>query len=662
MTQRIPKHVIEEVISRTDIVDVISPYVALKKAGKNYKGLCPFHQEKTPSFTVFPHQQTYYCFGCGASGTAINFVMTHNHLSFAESVRELAGRVGVSIAYDSEGETSSRPQQQALFDLMQQVTAFYQAQLQLPAAQSALNYLQKRRLNLKNLSHFSVGYAPNQWDALLTSFGDNPIQRQQLVQLGLVIEKENGHQYDRFRHRIMFPIYDLRGRVIAFGGRVVDEGSPKYLNSPESELFEKNQVLYGWYQARQSKSLNQVLIVEGYMDVLALVEHGFPNTVATLGTTTSQTHLAQIFRSVSEIVFCFDGDKAGIQAARRAVKTALPNLRDNQQIRFAFLPKDQDPDTFIRHQGSSAFQTLLDQALLLSEFLFSLEFLYDADKAIDLNTVEGQAQYQHQLRTEILPLVESLPKGAYRRQFYQHLKKILPFLRQEDVNFKKPATLSKGKVTKSSPTETNPQSEALPKVYSLWEKGVWILVQHPHLAKDLPAISQLKQQSELAELLVTLIHFIHQKPQVNTAIILEQWRGTQVENLLNYYASQPYPLQAQSISMKATALTEEQQQAELNAIIETLFQQQRETEINRDIEKLIQKDRQSSLTAEEKYCLKALYALKFNQQTQVMLVHQTIEKLLEKDQQAGLTSEERSVLNILNRVKFQQHSPDSSIN
>lgn len=373
----IPQAFIQELLARLDIVDVVDQYLPLKKAGSNYVACCPFHNEKTPSFTVTQTKQFYHCFGCGAHGTAISFVMEYQGLGFVETVEQLATSIGLTVPQETV-TAAARPAAVSpdLYALMSQACLYYRSQLK--QAQPAIDYLKARGLTGQVAARFQLGFAPDNWQNLAAVFDD--YQNQALLDAGLVTESESGRRYDRFRGRIIFPIINLRNQVIGFGGRVLPgEGEPKYLNSPETVLFEKGRELYGLYQAQKSiRARRQALVVEGYMDVVALVQHGVDHVVAALGTATTAHHLQKLFRMADQIVFCFDGDAAGQKAAWRAMENALPQLQDGKRINFLFLPAEHDPDSYIRQFGQEAFEALLDEAGTLSGFLLG-QISHDLD-------------------------------------------------------------------------------------------------------------------------------------------------------------------------------------------------------------------------------------------------------------------------------------------
>ena len=381
----IPKNFIQDLLNRLDIVDVVERYVPLKKAGANFVACCPFHNEKSPSFTVSQTKQFYHCFGCGAHGTAIGFVMEHAGLGYVDAIEELARSVGLEVPNErpAAGEAYQKVAPD-LYEVMQTATRYYREQLKLD--QRAIDYLKQRGLSGEIAAKFGIGYAPDGWQNLSAAFPD--YQDATLNETGLVITSDEGKRYDRFRDRIMFPIINVRGQVIGFGGRVLDKGEPKYLNSPETPLFEKGRELYGLFQAQKAiRAGQQVLVVEGYMDVVALAQHGVEYAVATLGTATTPNHIQKLLRLTEHIVFCFDGDKAGQRATWRALENALPYLQDGKRISFLFLPVEHDPDSFVREFGKAAFEQRIQEAMPLSAYL-----LREASAELDLRTQEGRNQ------------------------------------------------------------------------------------------------------------------------------------------------------------------------------------------------------------------------------------------------------------------------------
>ena len=414
----IPQHFIDDLLARVNIVDVIDARVKLKRTGKNYSAICPFHKEKSPSFSVNPDKQFYYCFGCGAGGNALGFIMDYEHSSFPEAVEELAKTLGLEVPREHDRardvEREKRVKQQ--YDVLEQASAFYQQQLRSHSGkQKAVEYLKGRGLSGQIAKRFGIGFAPPGWDNLLSEISkERPDAEELLLKSGLLIEnEERGRKYDRFRDRIMFPIRDVRGRVIAFGGRVLTDEKPKYLNSPETDTFHKSRELYGLYEARQSTgSLTRLMVVEGYMDVVSLAQHGLDWSVATLGTACTEQHLERIFKIVPEVVFCFDGDAAGRKAARRALDNAMPVMRDGLMARYLFLPEGEDPDTLIRREGLDAFTARVSEALPFSEFFFKA-----LSEDLDLSIMDGKAQFS----TQAMPLLQTMQPSVLQQMMMDRI-------------------------------------------------------------------------------------------------------------------------------------------------------------------------------------------------------------------------------------------------
>jgi len=418
---RIPQNFIDELIARADIVEVIGARVQLKKAGREYKACCPFHNEKTPSFWVSPDKQFYHCFGCGKHGTVLGFLMDHDHMTFPEAVEELATRLGLEVPHEGGVDSSARRADEPLFELMARVAGFYAQGLARDAR--ARDYLAQRGLAPETIARFGLGYAANSWNEVLRRFGAAEADRQRLADAGLIVERERGQlrdgerHYDRFRDRIMFPIRDARGRVIAFGGRIIDAGEPKYLNSPETVLFHKGRELYGIYETRRARpNLTRLVVVEGYMDVVRLHQAGVDYALATLGTATTPEHFRRIFRLVPAVVFAFDGDRAGRAAAWRALQQALPEAREGREIRFLFLPEGQDPDTLVGAEGREAFEQRLQSAVPLSEYL-----VRELSEQSELAHADGRARFAESAR----PLFARVPDGVYRELLLERLAQVV---------------------------------------------------------------------------------------------------------------------------------------------------------------------------------------------------------------------------------------------
>ncbi|MDH5179643.1 MAG: DNA primase [Gammaproteobacteria bacterium] len=476
MAGLIPQSFIDELLTRSDIIEVIDSRVPLKKAGREYTACCPFHNEKTPSFTVSPGKQFYHCFGCGAHGSAIGFLMEYEHLNFPEAVEELARINGLEVPRESgpAPDPKAKQRQTTLYDLMGQCDRFYRQQLrQHPASKRAKNYLKEQRgLTGEIATVFGIGYAPPGWDTLNKALNpDNkPELEQQLVDLGMLIRKDEGGSYDRFRDRILFPIRDQRGRTIAFGGRILGDEKPKYLNSPETPLFHKGRELYGLFEMRQAmRHIDRILVVEGYMDVVALAQYHIRYAVATLGTATTPDHLNKLFRICPEVVFCFDGDRAGREAAWRALENALPILKEGHEIRFLFLPDGEDPDTLVRKEGKVDFEKRMSEATPLSEYFYS-----QLRQELDISSPEGRSRFVELAR----PSLEKLPNGLFRTLMVEQLAQ-LTNLHPSQLALSATKVSSKitapEKVTSFKPAAN---TEITP---SLVAKGVKIIVHRPDL-------------------------------------------------------------------------------------------------------------------------------------------------------------------------------------
>lgn len=517
MAGSIPREFIDDLLSRVDIVDVVGDAVQLRKAGGNFVGLCPFHNEKTGSFTVSPAKQFYHCFGCGAHGSAIGFLMEHERLTFVEAVRDLAARVGVAVPEKANNgaQTGAGPDP-ALYELMDEVTRFFRNQLRdHETADQAIRYLKARGLSGDIAKQFQIGYAAPGWDNLLRRFGDNPATIHQLLDVGLIIRREDGSgHYDRFRHRIMFPIRDRRGRVIGFGGRVLNNDVPKYLNSPESPIFHKGQELYGLHEALQAeRHVKRLVVVEGYMDVVALAQYGIRNAVATLGTAISSAHIDRLFRTTEELVFCFDGDNAGRSAAWRALEHTLPAMREGRQARFLFLPEGEDPDTMVRKTGPTAFQNQIAAARPLTHYM-----LDKLTEGTDLTTAEGQARVVEKAK----PLISKIPESLFKELVAEELGKrtrVPAATLGRALGFNQAAAApARNRPRSSAPTANSAGLSPL-------KQALGLLLHHPQLAQHVEDISWLQgRQSKGAALLCDLLELLRRQPHLNTGAILEHWR------------------------------------------------------------------------------------------------------------------------------------------
>ncbi|HQU17199.1 MAG: DNA primase [Chromatiales bacterium 21-64-14] len=526
MAGRIPQEFIDELLNRVDLVEVIDTRVPLRKAGRDYMACCPFHNEKTPSFTVSPTKQFYHCFGCGAHGNAIGFLLEYEHMEFVDAVEDLARRVGLTVprsAAAAGGE--GRPD---LYGLLEQAAAFFRGALEShPDAARAREYLVGRGLSAEVTGAYGLGYAPPGWDGVLKALGENPSQRQRLQDVGLVVGKAGGGAYDRFRDRVMFPIRDRRGRVIGFGGRVLGDGTPKYLNSPESQVFHKGRELYGLYEAQQAlRRLSRLLVVEGYMDVIALSQYGLQYAVATLGTATTHDHLERMFRVVSEVVFCFDGDRAGRQAAWRALEASLPVVRDGRQVSFLFLPDGEDPDTMVRKEGRAAFEQRLVHSVPLSRFLYE-----ELAARADTTSMDGRARLVELAR----PLIARVPEGVYRELLVDGLAEVV---RVEPRQLR--GWLSPGAAPPAAPQSGTRRGPAGLRAPSPVRHAVVLLLQRPALAQEAGEPKRLERSDRAGiTLLVRLLELLQAHPHLNTAAILERWRGTEDGGHLERLAALP---------------------------------------------------------------------------------------------------------------------------
>ena len=530
MSGRIPQSFIDDLVARTDIVELIGARVTLKKSGREYKACCPFHGEKTPSFWVSPDKQFYHCFGCSAHGTALGFLMNHDRLTFPEAVEELAARAGIEIPREARPDDGRSRDDADLAALMGKVAVHWQSLLR--AEPRASRYAgEQRGLTPETLDRFLVGYSANSWNDVLRRFGP----AEPLAACGLVIEREGGagsvseRHYDRFRDRLMFPIRDARGRVIAFGGRIIDQGEPKYLNSPETTLFHKGRELYGLYEVRQSRTpLKRLIVVEGYMDVVRLHQAGITYAVATLGTATTPEHLKRAFRLVPEMVFAFDGDRAGRAAAWRALNNALPEAREGRQLKFLFLPDGQDPDSLVGAEGREAFEARLEGALPLSEYL-----VQELASQADLTHADGRARFAELAR----PLVAKVPDGVYRELLVERLAEAirLPSARLrslwETADASSPGGGGRGATGRDTPQGGGPRATAKTGQSAgrgnLMRQAVQGLVHHPRIATrldptHLAALETLQEPG--ADILRALIVDLRAQPITTTAQLLERWR------------------------------------------------------------------------------------------------------------------------------------------
>ena len=636
MAGLIPQSFIDDLLNRTDIVDVVSSRVQMKKAGKNYTACCPFHKEKTPSFSVSPDKQFYYCFGCGAGGNALGFIMDHDNLDFPQAVEELAKAAGMEIPREESGRPHKprQPTDSPLYPLLTAAADFYRQALKShPARKAAVDYLKGRGLTGEIARDFGLGFAPPGWDNLYKHLSSDTLQQKAMIDAGLLVENaETGKRYDRFRDRVMFPIRDSRGRIIAFGGRVLGDDKPKYLNSPETPVFHKGQELYGLFEARKfNRSLDEIIVVEGYMDVIALAQQGLRNAVATLGTATSEEHMKRLFRVVPSVLFCFDGDQAGRNAAWRALEATLPCLQDGRRARFLFLPEGEDPDTLVRSEGTDAFKARINQhAQPLADYFFQ-----QLTEESDPRSLEGKAH----MATLAAPLIDKVPGANLRTLMRQRLSEITG-LTSETVSQLAQSAPPRPQAQPAydpgidydampdysdfqQPDMYIPQQEWTPKKPGAggkkWENKPWdkkgkrggereqawipvgvepptltalrTLLHHPQLAKKVEDAGHFAAEDQTNnQLLIALVEAVQKNPKLSSIQLLSRWHGTEQGRLLQRLLEKEWLIDADNL---------EQQFFDT---ITSLSARQRE----RNLEQLLRKARQGELSSEEKNQLRDL--------------------------------------------------------
>ncbi|WP_460120313.1 DNA primase [Pseudomonas sp. S2_C03] len=630
MAGLIPQSFIDDLLNRTDIVDVVSSRLQLKKAGKNHTACCPFHKEKTPSFSVSPDKQFYYCFGCGAGGNALGFIMDHDNLDFPQAVEELAKAAGMEIPREESGRARKprQPTDSPLYPLLTAAADFYRQALKShPSRKAAVDYLKGRGLTGEIARDFGLGFAPPGWDNLFKHLSSDTLQQKAMIDAGLLIENaETGKRYDRFRDRVMFPIRDSRGRIIAFGGRVLGDDKPKYLNSPETPVFHKGQELYGLYEARKNnRNLDEIIVVEGYMDVIALAQQGLRNAVATLGTATSEEHLKRLFRVVPNVLFCFDGDQAGRNAAWRALEATLSSLQDGRRARFLFLPEGEDPDTLVRSEGTDAFRARINQhAQPLADYFFQ-----QLTEEADPRSLEGKAH----MATLAAPLIDKVPGANLRTLMRQRLLEItglsgeavsqLVHSAPQDA----PPVYDPGMDYDAMPDYSDfhqpqeayaPQQEWTPKKSATggkkkWDKKPWskdgkrgdreeyaprtpvaveaptlialrTLIHHPQLAGKVESADHFANESNVyAQVLIALIEAVQKNPQLNSIQLMARWHGTEQGRLLKALAEKEWLIDGDNL-----------EQQFLDTINRLSAGQHTQT-----LDELIKKARQPGLSADE---------------------------------------------------------------
>ena len=579
MAGHIPRSFIDDLLARLDIVDIIDARVKLKKKGKNYGACCPFHNEKTPSFSVSQEKQFYHCFGCGVHGNAIDFLMEYERLEFVEAIEELASFLGLDVpreqrqggGFQSNQPQASTAQKRTLYDLMGSIAQFYRDQLKQSSSKIAIEYLKDRGLSGEIVQKFGIGYVADEWDLVRKNFGQQQQTQEMLVSGGMLIENDKGNRYDRFRGRVMFPIRDRRGRVIGFGGRVIGDGTPKYLNSPETPIFHKGKELYGLYEVMQAhREPSQILVVEGYMDVVALAQYGVDYSVASLGTSTTGDHIQLLFRQTNTVVCCYDGDRAGKEAAWRALENALQYLKTGNTLKFLFLPDGEDPDSYVRKFGKQAFEQQIEQATPLSSYLF--DNLIEIHR-LNLGTNEGKSA----LRAHASALIDKIPDPY----FQELLEKLLDERTGFDNRLRQP---------RKKQVESRPQPHKEIKRTPMREV-IALLIQNPSYAQMVPDLSTVRELTVPGlSLFVEVLEYCHSHPNITTGQLIEHWRNSSHEALLSRLAGWEIPLD-----------DDNEQDIFLDSLDKILAQC-----VEKQIENLQAKARSVGLSAEEKRELLAL--------------------------------------------------------
>ena len=580
MSGLIPQHFIDDLIARADIVDVLSKRIDLKKAGKEFKAVCPFHNDKNPSLTISPLKGFYHCFSCGAHGTALGFLMEYENLNFVEAVESLASELGVEVPYENKGNPIKKNDD--LFLLMNTIQKKFQNNLKINA--KAIQYLKKRGIDGKTAKKYKIGYAEKGWSNILDTFGSSDSDIKSLLKLGLIIKKENNKgYYDRFRDRIIFPIRDNRGRFIGFGGRIFEGDQPKYLNSPETPIFHKGRELYGLYECQKSmRVIEKVIVVEGYMDVIGLSQNGVEYSVASMGTATTDDHFTRLFRLSDTICFCFDGDQAGYLAAWRALENSLSHLKDGRQIKFVFLPDGEDPDSYIRKNSTGNFEKLLNNGTDLSDFM-----IQRTSEDIDLKSVDGKAR----LAERIKPLINRMPRGIFKELIIEKLsalvglsaKKLEQSISEDKITNKRKSSFNYAPRRKNINTKKDSPS--------VIKKSISLILNYPEAVKEISNIEFVNYKKPGIKILIKLLKNISDEPDMNTAALIERWREDDEGKYLSKLAINLFP--------KNEEFDAEEELNNCLAQITKNFYNER-------INSLIKKQADNQLTSDEKVELKEI--------------------------------------------------------
>lgn len=580
MSGLIPQHFIDDLIARADIVDVLSKRIDLKKAGKEFKAVCPFHNDKNPSLTISPLKGFYHCFSCGAHGTALGFLMEYENLNFVEAVESLASELGVEVPYENKGNPIKKNDD--LFLLMNTIQKKFQNNLKNNT--KAIQYLKKRGIDGKTAKKYKIGYAEKGWSNILDNFGSSDSDIKSLLKLGLIIKKENNKgYYDRFRDRIIFPIRDNRGRFIGFGGRIFEGDQPKYLNSPETPIFHKGRELYGLYECQKSmRVIEKVIVVEGYMDVIGLSQNGVEYSVASMGTATTDDHFTRLFRLSDTICFCFDGDQAGYLAAWRALENSLSHLKDGRQIKFVFLPDGEDPDSYIRKNSTGNFEKLLNNGTDLSDFM-----IQRTSEDIDLKSVDGKAR----LAERIKPLINRMPRGIFKELIIEKLsalvglsaKKLEQSISEDKITNKRKSSFNYAPRRKNINTKKDSPS--------VIKKSISLILNYPEAVKEISNIEFVNYKKPGIKILIKLLKNIADEPDMNTAALIERWREDDEGKYLSKLAINLFP--------KNEEFNAEEELNNCLAQITKNFYNER-------INSLIKKQADNQLTSDEKVELKEI--------------------------------------------------------
>ena len=530
MSGLIPQHFINDLIARIDIVEVIGKRIEIKKAGKEFKAICPFHDDSNPSLTISSTKGFYHCFSCGAHGTALGFLMDYEHLGFVEAIESLSSDLGIDIPYEKNSKPPKRNND--LFVFMDKIQEHYQNNLK--NNKKAIDYLKKRGINGKTAKRFNIGYAPHGWQNILDHFGQSNSEIKQLLSLGLIIKKDNNEHYDRFRNRIIFPIRDNRGRFIGFGGRILNQDQPKYLNSPETPLFHKGKELYGLYECQQAiRNIKKIVVVEGYMDVIGLAQHGVNYAVASMGTATTADHFTRLFRLTDFICFCFDGDQAGLDAAWRALENALPHIREGRQIKFVFLPNGEDPDSYIRNNSAADFEKQLKAGADLSDFLID-----KIAQNIDIKSIDGKAR----LAEKAKPLISQIPKGIFKELIIEKLSEFIGLSPKKlKILITQNAKRNSIKFRNNKVTYNKTAQKKNKESPSIIKKAITLVLNYPEIVKNIDDFSINDQNKPGTEILKKLIDTIKEEPKINTAGLIERWRDDKEGKYLGQLAITELP-------------------------------------------------------------------------------------------------------------------------